>query len=368
MKILLVGGGTSGHVLPALSVGRAILKESPQSEVWFVGSRRSADREVVQSAGFKFISIPAGKLRRYWDWQNIIDLFVTLAGWFSAMAIILRFQPNRVFIKGGYVGVPVGFAAWILARPIIIHESDARMGLANRLLTPLAKRICVSFPVDSYKLPKKYIAKLIHTGTPVNEIFYTPEIENNTGIPFSEVKPFLLVMGGSQGAQAINRLVQASLSALIQDYQVLHLAGARDFATLKEWAETERFRHYYLFESLPNEQVAYLMRKAAVIISRAGATAIAEIAASARPVILVPLPSSANQHQLYNAEYLADRGAAVLIKQEDLTPEVLQERIFKIMNSDLGPRLIFNIKSITQKDADLKIAHLVLYDNNDNLN
>jgi len=176
-------------------------------------------------------------------------------------------------------------------------------------------------------------------------------------------------MGGSQGARAINQVIQAALPDLIQDYQVLHLAGAHDFAELKKWAEAERFRNYYLFESLPNEQVAYLMRQAAVIISRAGATAIAEIAASSRPAILVPLPGSAGDHQMGNAQYLASRGAVIMMEQEEFTPALLQEKIFKILNSDLGHRLVFNIKSITQKDAADKIAHLILdnINNEDNL-
>lgn len=355
-------------MLPALSVGHAILRKNPNNEILFVGSRKLSHRDIIEAAGFKFVGIPAGKLRRYWDWQNFIDGFRILAGTITALGIILRFRPDKIFIKGGYVGVPVGLAAWILRRPLIIHESDSRIGLANRLLMPLAEKVCVSFPLDAYRVTKAVAKKLVHTGVPVNDIFYQPEISNNTGIPFSEHKPFILIIGGSQGAQAINQVIKSALPDLIQDYQVLHLAGAHNFADLKEWAEIERFRNYYLFESLPNEQIAYLMRRAAVIVSRAGATTIAEIAASARPAILIPLPGSASNHQLHNAEYLAAKGAAVVLEQDQLTPVTLQERIFKILNSDLGPRLVFNIKSITQKDAADKIADLILSDNNSDNN
>lgn len=329
-----------------------------------MGSRNKADRETVEAAGFKFVSIPAGKLRRYWDWQNLVDGFKILSGIATAKGIIWRFHPDKIFIKGGFVGVPVGVAAWLFRRPIIIHESDSKMGLANRLLMPLARWICVSFPPDSYHIPKAQTRKLIHTGIPLSEIFYQSEISNNTGIPFSTHKPFLLILGGSQGARALNQIVKELLPDWVQDYQVLHLAGKTDFAEIKQWAEDEHFRNYYLFESLPNEQVAYLMRQAAVIISRAGATTIAEIAASAKPTILIPLPGSASNHQVQNAEYLAAKGAAVVIEQADLTPAILQERIFKILQSDLGPRLVFNLKQIAQKDAAEKIADLILHDNN----
>lgn len=333
-----------------------------------MGSHRPTDREAVEAAGFKFVGIPAGKLRRYWAWQNFIDSFKILSGIIAAKGLIWKFRPDKIFIKGGYVGVPVGIAAWLSRRPIIIHESDACMGLANRLLMPLAKWICVSFPADSYRVPKAYASKLIHTGIPLSEIFYQSEISNNTGIPFSTHKPFLLILGGSQGARAINQIVQGLLADWVQDYQVLHLAGKHDFADIKQWAEAEHFRNYYLFESLPNEQVAYLMRQAAVIISRAGATTIAEVAASARPVILIPLPGSASNHQVKNAEYLAAKGAAVVLEQATLTPEILQERIFKILNSDLGPRLVFNLKQVAKKDAAEKIAELILHDNDEDIN
>lgn len=325
-----------------------------------MGSRKPTDRQLVESAGFKFVSIPAGKLRRYWSIQNLWDILLIKAGFFVSLWLIMRYRPDRIFIKGGYVGVPMGLSAWLLHRPIILHESDARMGLANKLLMPIAKWVCVAFPPDSYNLPKSYTPKLVHTGIPLSEIFYQADISNNIGIPLTDSKPIILVIGGSQGAHAINQAIKEALPELVQDYQVFHLTGKADFMGLKTWAEAERFRNYNLFENLTNEQVAYLMRKASVIISRAGATAIAEVSASARPVILIPLPESANDHQLRNAEYLASKGAAIVIEQGKLNPEVLQDWIFKILNSDLGSRLIFNIKQITQKGSAEAIAELIL--------
>ncbi|MFH1088658.1 MAG: UDP-N-acetylglucosamine--N-acetylmuramyl-(pentapeptide) pyrophosphoryl-undecaprenol N-acetylglucosamine transferase [Patescibacteria group bacterium] len=360
MKILLVGGGTSGHVLPALSVGRAILKKDPQSELIFVGSLNGMDRDQVVAAGFKFVGVPAGKLRRYWDWQNLADVFKIISGFFVALSIILRFWPDRVFIKGGYVGVPVGFAARLLGRSLIIHESDSHMGLANRILLPFAKVAGVAFPVDSYKLSRLYNKRLIHTGIPLNEIFYDSTIPNNIGLVLPDNRPMLLVLGGSQGAHTVNQIIKTALPQLLRDYTVVHLTGSHDFAELKAWAQNERFRNYFLFESLPNEQVAYLMKKSVLIISRSGATTIAEIAAIGKPVILVPLPGSASEHQLHNAEYLSKHGAAVMIEQDNLSEDVLQELIFKILNSDLGPRLVFNIKSMAQKEAGDQIADLIL--------
>lgn len=336
------------------------MKKDPQSELIFIGSLNGTDRQQVLSVGFKFIGIPAGKLRRYWDWQNLADAFKTFAGFFVALSIILRFWPDRVFIKGGYVGVPVGLAARLLNRPLIIHESDSHMGLANRMLLPFAKIVCVAFPIDSYKLSRLYSKRLVHTGIPLNEIFYASTIPNNIGLVLPDNRPLLLVIGGSQGAHIINQTIKSVLSQLLRDYTVVHLSGSHDFSELKSWAQAERFRNYFLFESLPNEQVAYLMKKSVLIISRSGATTITEIAAIGKPTILIPLPGSASEHQLRNAEYLSDHGAAIMIEQDDLNGDILQELIFKILNSDLGPRLVFNIKSITQKEAGDQIAGLVL--------
>lgn len=346
--------------MPALSVGQAIREQKPKIRLLFIGSTKKADRTLVDAAGFDFVAIPAGKLRRYFDFQNFIDIFKTIAGFFVASWYIVRFWPDRVFVKGGFVGVPVGIAAWLFRRPLIIHESDVKVGLANRILMPLASWVCLSFPLDGYNLSPAVYKKSIHTGLPINSIFYEKEIENNIGIPLSPSYPLILVIGGSQGASAINTVIRASLPSLVQNYQIFHISGKGDFDELKDWAEVERFRNYFLFSGLSNDQIAFLMRKAAIVISRAGATAISEIAASAKPAILVPLPGSASNHQEANADYLEEKQAAIVVDQENLNTEIMQEIFAKVLGSDLGHRLIFNIKSLSSPESAVNIASLVI--------
>ncbi|OGB74107.1 undecaprenyldiphospho-muramoylpentapeptide beta-N-acetylglucosaminyltransferase [candidate division Kazan bacterium RBG_13_50_9] len=355
MKILLVGGGTSGHVLPTLSVGRSILAKDPGANILYLGSLKLGDRSLATEAGFRFIGVPAGKWRRYFDLRNVVDILITLAGIIVAFLIVLFFWPDRIFIKGGYVGLPVGIAAWLLRRPIILHESDAVMGTANRMLMKFARQVCVSFPLEVYPRSKK----LVYTGVPVNELFFSKEV-GDLPVKLREDMPLVLVIGGSQGARAVNKLVRGAAEELAKHYQIVHLAGGLDYATLHRWLAGSEVHNYYLFDFLPSTKIATLTKKAAVVISRAGATVIAEIAAVGRPAILIPLPGAANNHQYLNAKYLADRGAAVLLEQSSATPGLLIEKVNKIIGSDLGKRLSFNITAFSKKDASARIAELLL--------
>jgi len=313
----------------------------------------------VRGAGLRFLGVPAGKWRRYFDLRNLVDVFITLAGFIVSLFVVLIFWPNQVFIKGGYVGIPVGLAAGILRRPIILHESDSVMGMANRILAHLASRICVSFPLDSYQLPDSIKKKMVYTGVPINDVFYSKEL-GSLDISFKEDKPIVLIMGGSQGARIINQTVKEALPQILEKYQVVHLAGGLDYPALKSDLNQLNNLDYHLFDFLPNTQVASLMKKSAVIISRAGATAIAEIAAVNKPAILIPLKGSANNHQYYNAQYLNQKEAAVIIEQDNLTPQLLTDSIDKIVQSDLGRRLSFNISGLMQKGAAEKITKILL--------
>jgi len=317
------------------------------------------DSRLVREFGFRFLGVPAGKWRRYFDLHNLIDIFVTLVGFIVSLFVVLIFWPNKVFIKGGYVGIPVGLAAAILRRPIILHESDSVMGIANRILARLANRICVSFPLNSYQLPVSIKKKMIYTGVPVNEAFYSKEL-GSLDMPLKENKPLVLIIGGSQGARIINQTVKKALPQILEKYQVVHLSGSLDYSILKNNLNQFDNSNYYLFDFLPNIQIALLMKRSAVIVSRAGATAIAEIAAVGKPAILIPLKGSANNHQCRNADYLSQIEAAIIIEQDNLTPQLLVDSIDKIVQSDLNKRLSFNISSLMQKDATTKITKILL--------
>jgi UDP-N-acetylglucosamine--N-acetylmuramyl-(pentapeptide) pyrophosphoryl-undecaprenol N-acetylglucosamine transferase len=324
-----------------------------------VGSLRRGDGTLVKAAGFRFIGIPAGKWRRYFDLRNLIDLVNGLLGLLSAFFVVLLFWPSKVFIKGGFVGLPVGIAAWVLGRPIILHESDVVMGVANRLLAKLARTVCVSFPIDGYNLPPVIKAKLIYTGVPINEVFFDPTI-GKLELSWASNSPIIFIMGGSQGAHVINEIVKTILPTATSEYEIVHLTGELDYEAMQDWAKNHEIKNYHVFSSLPNQQVASLMKQANLIISRAGATALMEIAAIGKPAILIPLPGSASNHQYLNAKYLADKQAAILMEQQDVTPDVLMKQINQIIRAKTGDQLRSNLGSLVKRYAADGIADLLL--------
>jgi len=324
----------------------------------YVGSLRRNDRALVEAAGFKFIGIPAGKWRRYFDLRNLIDLVVGIFGLFSAFFVVLFFWPNKVFIKGGFVGLPVGIAAYILRRPIVLHESDIVMGVANRMLAKLAQKVCVSFPLDGYNLPPAIKDKLVYTGVPISEIFFDSS-NSKLELPLANHLPLILIMGGSQGAHAINKIVKTVLPQLVLEYEVVHLTGESDYSMMKNWADTNKIDSYHLLASLSNEQVALVMDKAALVISRAGATALMEIAAKGKPAILIPLPGSASNHQYFNAKYLSDRVAAVLMNQISITPEGMINMVHQVTKTNLGDELKKNVANLSVRNAAHEIADML---------
>jgi len=346
-------------VLPTLSVARKVCELNSENKVLYVGSLKATDRKLVRNAGYNFIGIPTGKWRRYFDLRNILDIFTVFIGFVVALFIVIFYWPNKVFIKGGYVGLPVGLAAWILRRPIVLHESDAVMGVANKMLMRFADKICVSFPVDLYKLPHNLKSKMVYTGVPVNDVFYTKEL-GDTNVFLDLAKPLILVIGGSLGARPINLIIKKITPKLLEKYQIVHLSGKLDYSMLKQWSNSLDIDTYHLFDFLPSTQVASFMKKSDLIISRAGATAIAEIAAVAKPSILIPLKGSANNHQYCNALYLNNQEASVMINQDDLNSELLLSNIDKIIQSDLNKRLSFNIATFAKTDAASQITNLLL--------
>ncbi len=346
-------------MLPTLSVARKVLELNPENRVLYVGSLKATDKRLVSNAGYGFIGIPTGKWRRYFDLRNILDIFTFFIGFVFSLFIIIFYWPNKVFIKGGYVGLPVGLAAWLLRRKIILHESDAVMGVANKMLMRFADKICVSFPPDLYKLPDNIKSKMVYTGVPVNDVFYSKEL-GSTNVSLDSDKPLIMVVGGSLGARAINLIIKKTADKLLDKYQIVHLSGKLDYPMLKQWSDNLDLNNYHLFDFLPSTQVASFMKQADLIISRAGATAIAEISAVAKPNILIPLKGSANNHQYYNALYLDNQEASVMIKQDDLNSELLLNSVDKIIDSDLNKRLSFNIATFSKTDASAQIAGILL--------
>lgn len=315
--ILLTGGGTAGHVMPNLALAPRL--RAAGWKLHYAGSATGPERALAEDAGIPFHAVSTGKLRRYFSWRNFTDPFRVIAGAFQAFFLLGRLKPDLVFSKGGFVAVPVVYAAALRRVPVILHESDITPGLANRLCLPFCRKVCVSFPetLDHFKGAAR--RKATFTGSPIRTALLAGDRARGLALlGFSPEKPVLLVMGGSLGAKALNEALRAALDRLLGTFQVVHLCG-------KGWKDTRlEDRSGYRQLEFATAELPDIFAAADLAVSRAGANSLFELIALRKPMLLVPLPGKASRgDQILNAESLQKRGLARVLLQEDMTPETL---------------------------------------------
>lgn len=311
-RIVFTGGGTAGHVTPNIALIERLLGEG--WEVHYIGTESGMERELISHIrGVEYHAVSAGKLRRYFSWQNLFDPFRVLKGMQQSKKLIKTLSPDVVFSKGGYVSVPVVMAAG--KTPVVAHESDFSPGLANRIASRFTDHICVSFE-DTLKGMSS--GKGVFTGTPIRPALYAGDkarAMKMTG--FSGAKPVLLVMGGSLGAQRLNELVREALPLLLPRYDVIHLCGRGK--RIEALRPAGYVQYEYIEEELPD-----LFQLADIVLSRAGANAVFELLALKKPALLIPLPrASSRGDQAQNAEYFEKKGYALTLEQEAACPDTI---------------------------------------------
>lgn len=320
-RIILTGGGTAGHVTPNI----ALLPELKKAgfEISYIGSYNGIEKKLIEEQGIPYYGISSGKLRRYLDLKNFTDPFRVLKGCHEARKLMKQLKPDIVFSKGGFVSVPVVFAAKHFHIPVIIHESDMTPGLANRLSIPSATKVCCNFPETVKQLPE---GKAVLSGSPIRK-----ELKHGSvaaGLSFaglSGTKPVICIIGGSQGSAAINQAVRSILPELLADYQIIHLCGKDNIDN-----SLLQTSGYAQFEYVKDE-LKDVFAAADLIISRAGANAICEILALRKPNILIPLPLSASRgDQLLNAASYEKQGFSKVIQEEDLSDKTLLSAIKEV--------------------------------------
>ncbi len=348
-KIILTGGGTAGHVTPNL----ALLPELKKAgfEVKYIGSYDGIEKGLIEAEGIEYYGISSGKLRRYFSWKNFSDPLKVLKGYFEAKKIIRREKPDIVFSKGGFVAVPVVFAAAKKKIPTIIHESDITPGLANKLCMPKAEYICANFPETLKYLPEE---KAVLSGSPIRSGLFSGD--RAKGLEFAGLdnsKPVILIIGGSTGSVRVNEAVRDILPTLLRDWQVVHLCGAGK--TSNEFTDTPGYRQYeYISKELPD-----LLAAADLVISRAGANSICELLALKKPNILIPLSAEASRgDQILNADSFEKQGFSYVIREEDLTNETLLTAIHKV--SENRDRYISAMEGSSQGNAVKTVMDLIL--------
>lgn len=319
MKIIvLTGGGTSGHVTPNIALMPKL--EQLGYSVHYMGSKNGIEKQLIEKTGTPYHPINTGKLRRYFDVDNITDIFKILDGSRESISIIKQLKPDIVFSKGGFVSCPVVWAAWLCGIPVIIHESDMTPGLANKLSMPFARKICYAFPESRGHIPGE---KGILTGIPIRESLLSGDkVKGMKLCGFIKTKPVITVIGGSQGSRSINTVVREALDTLLSDYQVCHICGKNNKDTdYKGIAGYKQFE--YVDEDLP-----HLFAMTDLFISRAGATTLFEILALKKPNILIPLSRNASRgDQILNAASFEKQGFSCVVPGEKLDGESLVSSI-----------------------------------------
>ncbi len=346
-RILFAGGGSAGHIIPALVVLKKFAQIYPKSKFLYVSEKSALSQKIVRdfkkSSNIKmdFKQISAGKLHRYLTWDLLGMPFRVLLGIWQSLILIKDFRPQAVFLKGGYVGVPIAVAAVIFRVPIILHETDASFGLANRLIIPFARKVATSFPKDLGK-------KFIHTGNPIREEFFKPKKSQNNLFT-------ILVFGGSLGAHKINNLVSEIIPQITQKNKLIHITGANDFARLSNLKSA----NYNPIEF--TSEIISLMGKSDLVISRSGGS-IFEIAALAKPAILIPLSAQGSRgDQIENAEIFKKTKSAIVLPEDTLTSVKLLNQINRVIDDKaLRQNLSDNIKQFAKKDAAEKIVAIIV--------
>lgn len=339
-KIVLTGGGTAGHVTPNIALIPA-LKEAG-FEIHYIGSYEGMERSMIEKLGINYIGISSGKLRRYKSVKNLTDPFRVLKGFGESVKILKLIKPDVVFSKGGFVTVPVVFAAKRCKIPTIIHESDMSPGLANRLCIPKADYVLANFPEALEKLPKK---KGILSGTPIRQELFEGDRERGLNFcGFTGAKPILLVVGGSLGALAVNEAVRKILPKLTEKFDVVHLCGKGKFDE-----DLKDVRGYKQFEYI-NEEMKDIFKITDIALSRAGANAICELLALRIPNVLIPLPAKASRgDQILNADSFKKQGFSEVLAEEDITAEGLLDIIYRTY--DNRKEYIHNMEKSSQTDS-----------------
>ena len=369
LRILFTGGGTGGHIYPILAVAEELKSlgktVNVEMELKYLGApERYAD--LLEANGIKVSRIFSAKLRRQFDLRNFADIPKFFISFFQALWKILFWMPDVLFSKGGPGALPVILAAKFYRVPLIIHESDAAPGLANKLSSRFADRIGISFKSAAASLKNKNIAL---TGNPIRrsflEIIDQAAAKKNFG--FNPAQSVILVVGGSQGSTRINSFFMDIVGELLKDYQILHQTGKNNFdefkkeleVVLKNFSAEEKARYKIVpyFENDIKEAYA----AADLIISRAGSGSIFEIAAMGKPSILIPLPEAANNHQVQNAYEYAGSGGAVVLEETNFKPHILLEQIKKILTD---PQKIKSMseaaKNFSKPEAAKRIAEEIL--------
>lgn len=335
-KIVLTGGGTAGHIYPALAVAEKL----NDFEIYYIGGNGMEKDVLKKYPNIKYFEIPTVKLERKFTLKNLLIPFKLLNSIKKTKKILKKINPNVIFSKGGFVSVPVAIAGKKLGVPVISHESDLSLGLANKIILRYCKYMCVTF-----KETQEKNKKFIYTGQPIREKIFHGK-RQNFGF---ENRPTILVLGGSLGAKFLNDTIQNHLDHLSEKYNILHITGKNNFVEIKH----KNYKNFAYAENIED-----LYASCDIAIARAGSGVINELLALEKPMLLIPLSKKCSRgDQIENAKLFTKNGYAQMIEEDNFNYDVFIKKIDKLIKN--SEKIKKNMKKTAKNDAILKICEIL---------
>ncbi len=362
MRVIVAAAGTGGHINPGIAIANEIKLKEPNSEIMFIGTPRGLENDLVPRSGYELKTIDSYGISRSFTIKNIKRLFKTIGSISTAKKIIKDFKPDIIIGTGGYICIPVCLSAQKLNIPYVIHESNVMPGVATKLLAKKAKKVLVGFKEAIERLPKGVETKITGTPTKVKEIYLSNiekiNLKQNFGL--DATKPLVLIFGGSQGAESLNKsLIEIIKNKKNKDYSIMCAVGPTQYekvlGTLKESnINIDNIENVKLVPYIYNMDEA--MNLADLIVCRSGAMTVTEIEKIGKPAIFIPFPYAAENHQEYNARVLEKAGAAKVILDKDLNADILNDMVQEIIkNEDSLAKMGENAKKLSINNVEEKI-------------
>ena len=359
IKVIISGGGTGGHVFPAIAIADAVKKELPNADILFVGAQDKLEMEKVPKAGYSIKGLWISGFHRKLTMRNLMFPFKLVHSLLKSRSILNSFKPDVAVGVGGFASGPLLEMATRMGIPTLIQEQNSFPGITNRLLAKKVDRICVAYDKMDRFFPKD---KIVYTGNPIRTAILSMESDRMTGIQhfgLDEKKKTIFVFGGSLGAKSINEAMAANAALINQhpEIQVLWQVGKLYFEDFKE-SETAKLPNVKMQPFIDRMDLAYAM--ADVVVCRSGAMTIAELSIAAKPVVFIPSPNVAEDHQTKNAAALEDKHAAVLVPDKEGKVRIIQQALELLDNPDSARKMAENLGQLAIRDAAQRIKDEVL--------
>lgn len=359
MRVLLSGGGTGGHVYPAIAIANKIKEQNPDAEIIFVGTEKGIESEIVPKYGYELKTVTVQGFKRKIDFDNVKRVFKLFKGLEESRKVVKKFKPDVVIGTGGYVSGPVLFNAAMGKVPTIVHEQNSFPGVTNKILAKMVTKVLTSFEDSHERFPEDTRNKLFLTGNPVRkEILVAKKTVARKKLGINENKKMILCYGGSGGSRKINDSMKLVIRNLVnEDAAFIYATGKNFYESFVSDIEDLQLKPYQ--KVVPYlEDMANALAACDIVIGSAGAISLAEITALGKPSIIIPKAYTAENHQEYNAKSIESKGAGIAILEKNLTPETLNETVFKL----LGDRELLIDMSNASKEIGKPEAIDVIYE------